>query len=258
MLTNALVYCLTQPSGISLNALWGATTVAASLGQIDPVNNLNKTKVILFTGKQSSSIQKGVSLQSCLHILQAPRILLSFQESLQSPINITNVTCHPQTSNSSTKLFQPLTDGSNLHQSNSLSLTFQILFFSHFFFFLIIIFVRPTINYEAACGTFAFPYMINCKYDWAGTLLEWIYGPLNKPTTASGQLLVFDQSYYTGTNSPSQISLATRGVVYIPVYSSDIFGTFFPINCVCFFFFSRLDAQMEKFPADSTFLSMDA
>jgi len=73
----------------------------------------------------------------------------------------------------------------------------------------------PTNNYGNPCSTFAAPYIINCNYDWAGAMLQWIYGNFSAPVTA-GQLQTFDQSFYTGSYTPAQISLDKTGVLYVP------------------------------------------
>ncbi len=49
------------------------------------------------------------------------------------------------------------------------------------------------------------PFIDACRYDQAGVILQHIYGPLNKPGPGplTGTVKPFDQSLYTGSDSPS-------------------------------------------------------
>jgi poly(3-hydroxybutyrate) depolymerase len=65
------------------------------------------------------------------------------------------------------------------------------------------------------CGASAVPYIVDCDYDQAGDLLRHIYGELlPKAATASGQLLVFDQSEFT--RDLGDHGMGSLGTAYVP------------------------------------------
>jgi len=76
----------------------------------------------------------------------------------------------------------------------------------------------PTRNYGGACDRLNAPnYLNNCNYDAAFELLNHIYGGhLKQPTTASGQLIKFDQGDFFYFSSPSTYSMDNFGYVYVP------------------------------------------
>jgi poly(3-hydroxybutyrate) depolymerase len=63
------------------------------------------------------------------------------------------------------------------------------------------------------CGTSEPPFIVDCDYDAAGALLQWLLGNL-KPAAAkeTGRLVRFDQSPFAG----SDISMDATGFVYVP------------------------------------------
>jgi poly(3-hydroxybutyrate) depolymerase len=67
---------------------------------------------------------------------------------------------------------------------------------------------------DNACGTASSPYISNCGYDGAGTLLKQFYGSLNARNNApaAGNYLQFDQTPYTGGNP----GMASTGWIYVP------------------------------------------
>jgi len=164
LLAEALIACLTLPSGIDLNLLYDAVYAAETLQQIDSHTNLTNSRVIIFTGSRDTVVVPGVVAVSN-----------QFYQNYMSSANIKFINQQ-----------YPAAHG------------------------------WPTNDYGNACGTFGAPYIINCNYDFAGDSLQWIYGNLSKPVVANGQLIQFDQSYYTGSSTPAQISLASKGIVYIP------------------------------------------
>lgn len=74
-----------------------------------------------------------------------------------------------------------------------------------------------TDNYGGPCLALDPGFINNCGYDAAGRLLEHIYGHLNpRSTTQSGAIVAFDQSQFTGGQTPAEIGLAGTGYVYVP------------------------------------------
>lgn len=74
----------------------------------------------------------------------------------------------------------------------------------------------PTDSYGNDCGTLGSPYISNCGYDAAGTLLGWIYGSLNPRNTGSpaGRFIEFDQSEFLA--DPGAHGMAASGFLYLP------------------------------------------
>lgn len=74
----------------------------------------------------------------------------------------------------------------------------------------------PTDSYGNSCRTLASPYINNCRYDAAGELLNWIYGPLNARNSGalSGRFIAFDQSEFIAL--PAWHGMADFGYLYIP------------------------------------------
>lgn len=76
----------------------------------------------------------------------------------------------------------------------------------------------PTLNYGNLCTLSYTPYISSCNYDGAGTALQQIYGTL-KPAVSpvsSSNIFTYSQSKFTGSSSPSSISLADTGYAYVP------------------------------------------
>ena len=74
----------------------------------------------------------------------------------------------------------------------------------------------PTDTFGAACTTLGSPYINNCGYDAAGSLLRWIHpGLLPRSSSApAGRLLEFDQGQYLP--DPTAHGMAASGFLYIP------------------------------------------
>lgn len=69
------------------------------------------------------------------------------------------------------------------------------------------------------CSFLGAPYINNCGFDAAGSMLQHIYTqPLNKPTANyTGQFLMFSQRLYTPAFVvPHEISLGDTGYIYLP------------------------------------------
>ncbi len=72
-----------------------------------------------------------------------------------------------------------------------------------------------TQNQGLACENTGTPYVVNCNYDQAGSVLTWIYGRLNPRVDApAGQFLEFDQSPFF--SDIRDHGMEDRGVAYIP------------------------------------------
>jgi poly(3-hydroxybutyrate) depolymerase len=70
-----------------------------------------------------------------------------------------------------------------------------------------------TDDYGAACLTKAAPFINNCNFDWAGAMLQHLYGALNarSKTALSGALTEFDQTPFVAGHG-----MAATGWVYVP------------------------------------------
>ena len=68
-----------------------------------------------------------------------------------------------------------------------------------------------TADHGGACAATGPPYINDCDFDAAGTLLSHLLGPLATPTTApAGDLLAFDQREFAST-TPHAVSMDTEG-----------------------------------------------
>jgi poly(3-hydroxybutyrate) depolymerase len=73
-----------------------------------------------------------------------------------------------------------------------------------------------TAQHGSACGTTEPPFIVDCDYDAAGELLNFLYDKLAAPAAKeSGRLLRFDQDAYAGSDAKA-ISLDGTGFVYVP------------------------------------------
>lgn len=75
----------------------------------------------------------------------------------------------------------------------------------------------PTDSYGNACNLTGTPFFGNCGNDWAGNMLQHIYGKLNARNngTLSGQFIQFSQAEFIG-GLPEAIGMSTTGYAYIP------------------------------------------
>ncbi|MEO1719454.1 MAG: poly(3-hydroxybutyrate) depolymerase, partial [Pseudomonadota bacterium] len=65
------------------------------------------------------------------------------------------------------------------------------------------------------CAQSATPYVVDCDYDLAGTLLAHIYGPLAaRGKREAGRFIAFDQRHYAGR--AQNTGLANEGRAYVP------------------------------------------
>jgi poly(3-hydroxybutyrate) depolymerase len=73
-----------------------------------------------------------------------------------------------------------------------------------------------TEDHGSACSTSEPPFIVDCDYDGAGELLNFLYGKLAAPAAKeSGRLVRFDQKGYAGGNAKA-ISMDDSGFVYVP------------------------------------------
>ena len=74
----------------------------------------------------------------------------------------------------------------------------------------------PTQTYGNNCPVKDDPYISDCNYDAAGTLLQWIYGNLNAKATTPlhGKLIEFDQGDFIA--NPNAHGMADTGWVFVP------------------------------------------
>jgi poly(3-hydroxybutyrate) depolymerase len=73
-----------------------------------------------------------------------------------------------------------------------------------------------TENHGNACGTTEPPFIVDCDYDAAGELLNFLYGKLAAPAAKEGgRLLAFDQRTYAGGDAKA-IAMDDTGFVYVP------------------------------------------
>ncbi len=68
------------------------------------------------------------------------------------------------------------------------------------------------------CNANKSPFINLCNYDQAGVILQHAYGALNPPNSGklSGTIQVFDQSKYTDSGSPGQLSMGEKGYLFVP------------------------------------------
>lgn len=72
----------------------------------------------------------------------------------------------------------------------------------------------PTDSFGSPCLYLGEPYINNCGFDAAGTLLQHVYGTLKPRGTPDGaSLVLFDQATY---GADKQISMNSEGAAYIP------------------------------------------
>ncbi|HET9653672.1 MAG TPA: hypothetical protein VFP36_15840 [Usitatibacter sp.] len=74
----------------------------------------------------------------------------------------------------------------------------------------------PTDDYGRACDSAGPPYIANCRFDAAGAMLQWIYGPLapRSDRAPAENLVAFDQSEFVA--DPESHGMWPTGYVYVP------------------------------------------
>ncbi len=79
----------------------------------------------------------------------------------------------------------------------------------------------PTISQGNACEYTGSPFISNCNYDWAGSMLQHLHGQLNprNAATLSGQIIEFAQSDFVAGN-PWLAGMSYYGYAYVPASCS--------------------------------------
>lgn len=79
----------------------------------------------------------------------------------------------------------------------------------------------PTVSQGNACAYTGSPFVGNCNYDWAGSMLQHLFGHLNARNggTLSGQILEFAQSDFVAGN-PWLAGMSYYGYAYVPASCS--------------------------------------
>lgn len=76
----------------------------------------------------------------------------------------------------------------------------------------------PTDGYGKACDARGPPYINNCRFDAAGSLLKWLLGDLRPKTLPpkEGRWIEFDQGEFVEDDQPATRGLAQTGFLYVP------------------------------------------
>ena len=159
--TNATGRCMASPSGIPTSSLVTTTNNWASQGSIDPVANLQSSKVYLFSGSIDSTVKTGV------------------MDALKTYYNS----------------FVP---AANVVYKKDIAAEHAMI----------------TDDYGSTCSTNGSPYINDCNFDLAGTMLAHFYGTLNarnNGTLAAGNFVEFNQSQFITNHG-----MAPTGWAYIP------------------------------------------
>lgn len=160
-ITNATGRCMASPAGIPTSSLVTTTNNWASQGSIDPVANLQSSKVYLFSGSIDSTVKQGV------------------MDALKTYYNS----------------FVP---AANVVYKKDIAAEHAMV----------------TDDYGSACSTKGSPYINDCNFDLAGTMLAHFYGTLNarnNGTLAAGNFVEFNQSQFITNHG-----MAPTGWAYIP------------------------------------------
>lgn len=158
---NATGRCMASPTGIPVSTLVNLTNDWASQGLIDPLFNLQNSKVYLFSGTLDSAVKTGVmdKLQSYYSSV-APTAQVVYKKDLAA---------------------------------------------EH---------AMVTDDFGNACSVKGAPYINNCNFDLAGTVLQHLYGPLsarNPTALAEGNFVEFNQAAFVTGHG-----MASTGWAYVP------------------------------------------
>ena len=160
-ITNATGRCMDSPSGIPTSTLVSTTNNWASQGSIDPVANLQNSKVYLFSGSIDSTVKPGV------------------MDALKTYYNS----------------FVP---AGNVVYKKDIAAEHAMV----------------TDDYGSACSVKGSPYINDCNFDLAGSMLAHFYGPLNARNNAAlpaENFIEFNQSQFITGHG-----MAPTGWAYIP------------------------------------------
>ena len=160
-ITHATGRCMASPAGIPTSTLVNTTNNWASQGIIDPVINLQSSKVYLFSGSIDSTVKTGV------------------MDALKTYYNS----------------FVP---AANVVYKKDIAAEHAMI----------------TDDFGSGCSTKGSPYINDCNFDLAGTMLAHFYGTLNPRNNAAlpaGNFVEFNQSQFITGHG-----MAPTGWAYIP------------------------------------------
>jgi poly(3-hydroxybutyrate) depolymerase len=158
---NATGRCMASPAGIPTSTLVSTTNSWASQGLIDPVVNLQTSRVYMFSGSLDSVVKPGV------------------MDALKTYYNS----------------FVP---AANVVYKKDIAAEHAMI----------------TDDYGSGCSVKGAPYISDCNFDLAGTLLQHLYGTLNARSSATspvGNFVEFNQGQFITNHG-----MATTGWAYIP------------------------------------------
>ena len=158
---NATGRCMASPASIPTSTLVSTTTSWANQGLIDPVANLQTSKVYLFSGSLDSVVKTGV------------------MDALKT-------------------YYTSFVPAANIVYKNDIAAEHAMI----------------TDAYGSACSVKGTPFINNCNFDLAGTLLQHLYGTLNPRSSTSspvGNFVEFNQNQFITNHG-----MAATGWAYIP------------------------------------------
>lgn len=158
---NATGRCMASPAGIPTSTLVNTTNTWASQGHIDPVSNLQNSRVYLFSGSVDSVVKTGV------------------MDALKT-------------------YYSSFVPAANVVYKKDLAAEHAMV----------------TDDYGSGCSVKSAPYINDCNFDLAGSLLQHLYGPLNARSSAAlpaGNFVEFKQSQFITNHG-----MASTGWAYIP------------------------------------------
>lgn len=159
-LGNAVGRCMAHDSSIPVSSLVATTKSWATSSYIDPVDNLQSSKLYLFSGTLDSVVRQPVMND-----------LLAY--------------------------YQALVPAGNIVYKKDIAAEHAMV----------------TEDYGSSCSTKGSPYIDDCDFDLAGSILQQLYGPLNPRNngTLGGTFTEFDQSAIVSGHG-----MAATGWVYVP------------------------------------------
>ncbi|NRF71879.1 fibronectin type III domain-containing protein [Aquincola sp. S2] len=158
--THATGRCMAHNTSIPVSTLVNTTNSWAGSGWLDPVSNLQNSKVYLFSGALDSKV--------------TPPVMDDLKTYYQSFVPAANIVYRK--------------DVAAEH-------------------------AMVTDDYGNGCSTLGAPYISDCNFDLAGTLLQHLYGALNPRNngTLGGSFVEYEQTPYVSGHG-----MATTGWVYVP------------------------------------------
>lgn len=160
-LANATGRCLRRDTPIPVPALQATASRWAQQGLIDPLANLQRSQVVLFSGTRDTAVRQAVT--DDLH-----------------------------------RFYEAFVPQAQIRYLNQLPAEHGMV----------------TDDYGNPCDRRALPYVQNCGFDLAGTMLQTLVGPLAPRNDAgsAGRWVAFNQLRYAGEDD----GFGSRGFVYLP------------------------------------------